>query len=47
MTEKISEIKFTIKLDDKDLPKKIKWNASDSNLNASQCRFRFGIKKKN
>ncbi|HED06540.1 MAG TPA: gliding motility protein GldC [Ignavibacteria bacterium] len=39
MTEKISEIKFTIKLDDKDLPKKIKWNASDSNFKGEkECK---------
>lgn len=39
MTDKISEIKFTVELDDKNLPKKIKWNASDANFNGEkECK---------
>jgi len=36
MTLKTSEIKFTIDLDDKNLPKKIKWNASDANFDGEK-----------
>ena len=39
MTEKISEIKFTVELDDKNLPKKIKRNASDANFDGEkECK---------
>ncbi len=39
MTLKTSEIKFTIELDEKNLPKKIKWNASDANFKGEkECK---------
>ena len=36
MAKKTSEIKFTVELDDKNLPKNIKWNASDANFDSEK-----------
>lgn len=36
MELKKSEIKFTVELDEKNLPKKIKWNASDANFDGEK-----------
>ena len=39
MELKKSEIKFTVELDEKNLPNKIRWNASDANFDGDkECK---------